>query len=128
MLKFNDIASGYAQYVEIDLGTAKMVIISGQVPIDAEGNTVGVGNFEQQTEFVFSSIKKILEKAGGRFENVAKLTNYLTDISNLPVFRQVRDRYVNSVQPPASSSVEVSGLARKDLLVEVEVTAVINKK
>ncbi|WP_208644930.1 RidA family protein [Mucilaginibacter kameinonensis] len=128
MISFNDITrAGYTQYVEIDLGSATMIIMSGQVAIDAEGNTVGKGNFEQQAEFIFSSIKKIVEKAGGSINNVIKLNNYLTDISNLTLFKNVRDRYVNTSQPPASTTVEISRFIREDLLLEIEVIAMINK-
>lgn len=128
MLKFNDITPiGYAQYVEIDLGIAKMIILSGQVAVDMEGNTLGKENFEQQTECIFTTIKKILEKAGGNMDNIVKLNNYLTDISNLPLFRNVRDRHINTAHPPASTAVEVSRLFRDDILLEIEATAIIDK-
>ena len=128
MVKFKDISpAGYSKYVEVDLGTSKMVILSGQVAFDADGNTVGKGNFEQQAEHIFSGIKQIVEKAGGTMENVVKLTNYLTDISNLPVFKKVRDKYINLAQPPASTTMEVSRFVKDDLLLEVEVTAIISK-
>ena len=127
MVKFKDISAGYSKYVEVDLGDSKMIILSGQVAFDANGNTVGKDNFEQQAEHIFQSIKSIVEKAGGSMENVIKLTNYLTDVSNLPVFKKVRDRYINTAQPPASTTMEVSKFVKDDLLLEVEVTAIISK-
>lgn len=128
MVKFKDIAaSGYSKYVEIDLGASKMIILSGQVAFDADGNTVGKDNFEQQAEHIFQSIKGIVEKAGGSMENVVKLTNYLTDVADLPVFKKVRDRYINLAQPPASTTMEVSQFVKADLLLEVEATAIISK-
>lgn len=128
MISFNDIMPvGYAQYVEIDSGSARMVVMSGQVAIDAEGNIIGKGDFEQQAEFIFSSIKKIVEKAGGSIDNVIKLNNYLIDISNLSLFKKVRDKYVNTSHPPASTTVEVSRFIREDLLLEIEAVAIIDK-
>jgi 2-iminobutanoate/2-iminopropanoate deaminase len=128
MVKFMDIApSGYSKYVEIDLGASKMIMLSGQVAFDADGNTVGRDNFEQQAEYIFQSIKSIVEKAGGSMENVVKLTNYLTDVSYLPVFKKVRDRYINLAQPPASTTLEVSKVVKADLLLEVEAIAIISK-
>jgi 2-iminobutanoate/2-iminopropanoate deaminase len=50
---------------------------------------------------------------------------YLVDASQLPVVREIRDQYVNTRQPPASTAVEVRRLARDDLLIEVEAVAVI---
>ena len=129
MISFNDITPvGYAQYVQIDLGPVIMVIMSGQVAIDKEGNIVGRGNFALQAELIFSSIKNIVEKAGGGMDNIVKLNNYLTDMSNLPLFKNVRDKYVNTAQPPASTTVEVSRFIREDLLLEIEAVAIINKK
>ncbi|WP_114941819.1 RidA family protein [Mucilaginibacter endophyticus] len=128
MISFNDVTPvGYAQYVEIDLGNARMIVMSGQVAIDTEGNIIGKDDFEQQAEFIFSSIKKIVEKAGGSIDNIIKLNNYLIDISNLPLFKKVRDKYVNTSHPPASTTVEVSSFIREDLLLEIEAMAIINK-
>jgi enamine deaminase RidA (YjgF/YER057c/UK114 family) len=56
---------------------------------------------------------------------VVKLTYYLVDAAQLPVVREVRDQYVNTRQPPASTAVEVRRLVRDDLLIEVEAVAVI---
>ncbi|OQP50283.1 endoribonuclease L-PSP [Niastella yeongjuensis] len=127
MVNFKDISAGYSKYVEVDLGASKMVILSGQVAFDANGNTVGKDDFEQQAEHIFQSIKSIVEKAGGSMDNVIKLTNYVTDVANLPVFRKVRDKYINTAQPPASTTMEVSKFVKDDLLLEVEATAIISK-
>jgi hypothetical protein len=56
---------------------------------------------------------------------VVKLNLYLVDATQLPVVREVRDEYVNTQQPPASTAVEVRRLVRDDLLIEVEAVAVI---
>lgn len=125
-IRHNDISPfGYSEYVEIDLGMSKMVILSGQLALDTEGNTVGLNNFEQQAEFIFLNIEKILRKAGGDMRNIVKLNNYFSDISNLPKYRTIRNRYINTGKPPAQTSVEVKQLFRKDVMLEVEVTAVI---
>lgn len=125
-LKFNDISPfGYSEYIEIDLGTAKMLVFSGQLALDAKGNTVGLGNFEQQAEYIFSSIKKTLEKAGGSMKNIVKLNNYFVDITNLPLYRAIRNKYIDTTQPPAQTSVEVKQLFSKEVLLEVELTAII---
>lgn len=56
MVKHHEISPfGYSEYVEIDLGTAKMLVFSGQLALDSDGNTVGVGNFEQQAAYIFSA-------------------------------------------------------------------------
>jgi enamine deaminase RidA (YjgF/YER057c/UK114 family) len=62
------------------------------------------------------------EKQG--FEDVVKLTFFLTDISQIQVVREIRDMYVNTKNPPASSAVEVSKLINDRMLIEIEAIAV----
>jgi enamine deaminase RidA (YjgF/YER057c/UK114 family) len=54
---------------------------------------------------------------------VVKLTVYLTDLADLPVFRRVRDEYVSADYPPASSLVQVTGLVHPEARVEIEALA-----
>src|SRR6186713_1280136 len=112
--------TGYSHAAEIDLGKSKMLIISGQVALDGEGKVVGVNDFEQQAEQVFKNIKAIVENSGGTMNDVVKFTFYLRDVSNIGKVRLVRDRYINTAAPPASTLVEVSGLFRDEFLLEIE--------
>ena len=118
---------GLSQSVSIDCGSAAMILLSGQVPLDSEGNLVGK-NVEEQTQQVFKNIENILKEYGGTGKDVVKLGIFMTDISKAPDFRKVRDMYVNLQNPPVSSLVEVSRLFRDDVLIEVEATAVIKNK
>jgi enamine deaminase RidA (YjgF/YER057c/UK114 family) len=120
---------GYSHAAAIDLGTCKMLIMSGQVALDSKGNLVGKGDFNKQAEQVFQNIKNIVESAGGNMNNVVKLGFYVLDVSQIPALRLVRDKFVNTKTPPASTLVQVSKLFRDDILIEVEATAIIpNKK
>ena len=78
-----------------------------------------------QTQQVFDNLRAALEALGAGFEQVVKLNFYLVDATQLPVIREVRDQYLNTRQPPASTAVEVRRLFREDALIEVEAVAVI---
>lgn len=120
---------GYSHAAEIDLGTCKMLIMSGQVAIDTKGNLIGKGDFGKQAEQVFQNIKNIAEDAGGNMNNIVKLGFYVLDVNQVPTLRLTRDKFVNIKTPPASTLVQVSKLFRDDILLEVEATAIIpNKK
>lgn len=120
---------GYSHAVEVDLGTCRMIIISGQVAIDSKGNLVGKDDFSKQAEQVFQNIKNIVESAGGNMNNVVKLGFYILDVNQIQTLRSVRDKFINIKSPPASTLVQVSKLFRDDILIEVEATAIIpNKK
>lgn len=120
--------NGYSHAVEIGLGKSKMLIISGQVALDKDGKVVGGVNFEKQTDQVFTNIKSIIENSGGSMSDLVKVTVYLRNVSNINKFREVRNRYITVNNPPASTLVEITHLARDEFLLEVEATAVIPKK
>lgn len=118
---------GLSQSTSIDCGNSRMILLSGQVPLDAAGNLVG-NDLEKQTQQVFKNIESILKEYGATAKDIVKLGIFITDISKTPDFRKIRDLYINLQNPPVSSLVEVSRLFRDDVLIEVEATAVIKNK
>lgn len=114
--------NGYSHAVAYE---GRTVVISGQVPLDADGNLVGAGDPEAQVEQVFANLQKALESAGASMADVVKFTIFLTDLADLPIFRTVRDRYISLENPPASSLVQVAGLVNPQFRVEVEAIAAI---
>ncbi len=98
--------------------------ISGQIALDPNGKLVGENDMAAQSRRVYENIEAILKQAGGTFENVIKVTAYLTDMSRYQQYNEARSKAFKSCRP-ASTTVEVSGLAFKGLLVEVEAVAYI---
>lgn len=120
--------AGYSQVAEVNEG--KVVYIAGQVALDRAGNLVGKDDFRAQVQQVFENIKSAVEAAGGDFSSVVKLNYYCAesvDPAQLPVAREVRDRYVNTKNPPVSTFVVVKRLVRPEWLIEVEAVAVLKK-
>ena len=113
---------GYSHGVEVKNG--RTIYVSGQVSMNSEGQIIGHGDLAAQTKQVFENIKFALEAAGANFNDVVKLTFFLIDISKMQVVREIRDQYVNTTNPPASSAVEVRKLIRDELLIEIEAIAV----
>ena len=119
--------TGYSHIAKVSKGT--LVYIAGQVSADASGKLVGEGNFETQVEQVFKNLKLALEAAGATMADIVKMNTYLVaDVSqdDLPKMRAIRDRHLNKEQPPASTLVVVSRLARPGWLIEIEVVAAID--
>ena len=118
--------AGYTHIAKASGGTT--VYLAGQVSSDASGKLIGEGNFEAQAEQVFKNLKTAVEAAGGAMANLVKMNVYLVaevDPGEVPKFRAIRDRYVNTAHPPASTLVVVSRLARPGWLIEIEAVAVI---
>jgi reactive intermediate/imine deaminase len=114
---------GYTHVVETK--GSRTVYISGQIALDAPGNLVGANDMKAQSEQVFKNLQAALAAVGASFEDVVKLTYFIVDISQMQAVRDVRDRYLNTAYPPASTAVEVRQLVRKELLLEVEAVAVL---
>jgi enamine deaminase RidA (YjgF/YER057c/UK114 family) len=111
---------GYSHLAE---ARGRLIFISGQVPHDAAGQLVGGDDFAAQLEQVFRNLDIAVREAGGTFADVVKLTYFChatVDRARLPELRRVRDAYVDTARPPASSLLFVAGLARPEWLVEVE--------
>ena len=120
--------AGYSQVAEVNEG--KIVYIAGQVALDKSGNLVGKDDFHAQVQQVFENLKAAVEAAGGDFTNVIKLNYYCAesvDPSQISAVREVRDKYVNTANPPASTFVVVKRLVRPEWLIEVEAVAVVKK-
>ena len=119
---------GYTHVVETK-GPARTIYIAGQLGMTPDGKFAGAaGDFRAQAVQCFENIKSALAAVGASFEHVVKLNNYLTDIAHLPTYAEVRDRYVNTKAPPASTTIQISKLARPEALYEVEAIAVVPEK
>jgi enamine deaminase RidA (YjgF/YER057c/UK114 family) len=86
---------------------------------------VGPNDAEAQVRQVFDNLRTALAAAGAGLEHVVKLTIFLTDQEDLEAFRRVRDDYLGTVPPPASSLVQVSGLVNPAFRIEIEALAAV---
>ena len=114
--------TGYTHIVSATGG--RTIYISGQVALDAQGQLVGHDDLAAQTTQVFANLETALHAAGAAFGDVVKANYYLLDATQVQVIRGIRSRYFTT-ELPASTLVQVSGLARRDFLVEIEVIAVV---
>ncbi|MGG5791528.1 RidA family protein [Bacillus nitratireducens] len=116
---------GYSHIVEVN-NAKRTIYISGQVALNTDSQIVGIDDLATQTRQVFENIKSALETSELNFNDVVKLTFFLTDISQMAIVRDVRDQYIDTKNPPASSAVEVRKLINDNLLIEIEAIAVAN--
>jgi enamine deaminase RidA (YjgF/YER057c/UK114 family) len=115
---------GYTHVVEAT-GPGRIVYIAGQLGVDPAGKMGG--DFRAQAVQAFENLKAALAAVGGKFEQVAKVNMYFTDIdTQLPIAREVRDSYVNTAAAPASTAVQISKLARDGALFEIEAVAFLS--
>ncbi len=120
---------GYSYVVEAT-GPNRLIYLAGQLGLDTENKFVGApGDFRAQCVQAFENMTLALQGAGARWNDVVKINNYLVDIAgNMAAFREVRDRYLNTRAPPASTTIGVPALARPGGLFEIEAIAVLPAK
>ncbi len=118
----NPSAAGYSQVASIAPGS-RLVWTSGQVPIDADGEVPA--GWPAQARLVMQNLGNALAVAGAGWRDVFKLTFYVVDTSELLAIRAIRDEFVDVRRPPTSTLVQVAGLFRPDLLIEVEAIAAV---
>lgn len=108
----------YSQAIRAE---GKLLYISGQIPLKADGSLVQ-GDIKAQTEQVMANIRAVLESAGLSPKNVIKTTIFLTSMDHFATVNEIYGKTFDS-EPPARSTVAVSGLP-KGVDVEIETIAV----
>ncbi|MGW7407815.1 RidA family protein [Streptomyces sp. NPDC054833] len=116
-----------AQYSHVVLGTGRFVAVSGQLPLDEEGRLVGEGDPAAQAHQVFENLRRCLAAAGATFENVVKLTYFVTDMAYMPAIRAARAAHIPDDRLPAASAVQVAALVGPQFLMEIEAFAIVDE-
>ena len=114
--------SSYSAGVSVPAG--RLVFISGIVAMDESGEVIAPGDMEAQTRHVFDRMGELLLEAGAGFQDVVKITTFVTDMSKYAGFSKVRGEVFRDGYP-ASATVGANALVKEGLLVEVEAIAVV---
>jgi 2-iminobutanoate/2-iminopropanoate deaminase len=118
----NERDRGFSAAVVVPLGPKSLVFVSGEVGRDSSGSVVK-GGFEAEARQCFANIKHALERGGAGFKDVVRITAYIKDLADYPVYSKVRTE-VFGADWPASATVGVSDLLLGAKL-EVDAVAVV---
>ena len=122
--------SAFARGLRLELGSYKLLIISGTASVDDEGETIHKGDFKAQCWRTYRNISNLLEAEGASWKDIVKTTCYLRDIErDYDEFNDVRNAFFewHQLDPlPASVGIQAR-LCREDLLVEIEAVALLKK-
>jgi len=113
--------AGYSRAVRI----GNIIEVAGTTAVDTEGQVVGAGDISKQTDYIFNKIRNALNDAGSKMSDVIRTRMYLTDINDWETVARVHGDIFSDIKP-VSTLVEVSGLIDKELLIEIEVSAVVS--
>ena len=104
------------------LRVGDVVYVSGMTARAMDGETLLGGNEYEQAKAIFTKIRNLVEAAGGRMDDVVKMTIFVTEIANNREVWRARGEFFSG-DFPACSLVEVSKLAKPEILVEIEAIA-----
>ncbi|HUN52657.1 MAG TPA: RidA family protein [Candidatus Sulfotelmatobacter sp.] len=106
-------------------GSGKTIYIAGQLARDAAGNIVGPGDMRAQLEQTFRNLDACLKAAGATWADVVKTNTFVTDYQAFAQCADVRMRYFG-IASPTSTTIQISGLAQPQAMVEIEMVAVVD--
>jgi enamine deaminase RidA (YjgF/YER057c/UK114 family) len=112
--------AGYSHGIELP-PNARLLYCAGQLGLKADGSFASQ-EIRGQAEQAWRNVGAVLQAAGMGFENIVKLTHYLTRHEDLAAYREVRAQFLGKLAP-ASTLLVISSLARPEALIEVEVVA-----
>ena len=115
--------AGYSRAVRV----GNIIEVAGTTAVDTEGQVVGAGDIGEQTAYIFNKIRNALNDAGSKMSDVIRTRMYLTDINDWEIVARIHGDIFSDIKP-VSTLVEVSGLIDEELLIEIEVSAVVSDR
>lgn len=112
---------GYSRAVRV----GNIIEVAGTTATDGDA-VAGKGNMYEQTKFIFLKIEKALLEAGGCLKDVVRTRMYVTNITKWEEASKAHHEFFKDIKP-AATMVEVSALVNPDLLIEIEVTAILEE-
>ena len=116
--------AAYSHVVTVT-GPGKTVYVAGQLARDRDGSIVGPGDMRAQLEQTFKNLEACLKAAGATWADVVKTNTFVTDYAEFAKNSDVRMRYIG-VASPTSTTIQISGLAQPEAMVEIELVAVVD--
>ena len=113
--------AGYSRAVRI----GQFVYVAGTTAADQEGNVHGIVDAYEQAKYVLNKIENSLKEAGASMKDVVRTRMFVTDISLSKEVSRAHNEYFHDVRP-AATMVEIKALQTKDMLIEIEVDAVVS--
>lgn len=110
---------GYSRAVRI----GNIIEVSGTTSVDGD-MLIGKDDLYAQTKFILLKVEKALHEAGAQITDVVRTRMYVTDISKWEEAGKAHAEFFREIKP-ATTMVEVSRLIHPDLLIEIEVSALI---
>ena len=114
----------YSPAVKVSGGAT--IYLAGHTGYQDEKGETYPGNFDGQVRVVFERMRKTLESAGGKLDDIVTMTVFITDMANGTRFTQLRKEFFQEGRYPASALIGIKELARPEMMVEIQAIAVVD--
>jgi enamine deaminase RidA (YjgF/YER057c/UK114 family) len=115
---------GFTQ-AELVEGARRVLVLSGQGPVAADGTPQHAGNFSAQVSLSLDNIETVLQQAGMTLGNVVRINVFTTDVdAMMGAWGELAKRFASAGVQPTSTLLGVTRLAFPEMMVEIEATAV----
>ncbi len=114
----------YSPAVKIAGGTT--IYMAGHTGYQDERGETYPGDFDGQVRVVFERMRKTLESAGGKLDDIVTMTVFITNMANGTRFTQLRKEFFHEGRYPASTLIGVKELARPEMMIEIQGIAVVD--
>ena len=120
----------FSRGISVDLGSHTILFISGTASVNKDGRSIHQGDFLAQAKRTFKNLTALLQSEGAGWHDVVRTTCYLKDMRNYEIFNKVRNQFYKQqgLRPFPASTCIGANLCRADLLVEIELIAIIQVK
>ena len=118
----NQMIGGFSDAVVVEMGEYSTIYISGHVGNDASGK-VTTKNFAEEVDLCLANVARALERSGASLKDVVRITCYLTDLADYPIYSKARAASFQG-NPPASATVQVAGLL-VNAKIEIDAIAIV---
>jgi len=118
-------ARPYYNHVKIRPGMP--VFPTGQVAWDESGNIVGAGDIRRQVEQVYHNLDLLLQGLNATRDCIVKTTTYVTNRDYAAAIHHGREAFFSGLELPASTLIEVTGLAEPELMLEIEIVVMLSE-
>ena len=114
----------YSPAVKISGGTT--IYMAGHTGYQDDRGETYPGDFDGQVRAAFERLRKTLEAAGGKLDDIVTMTVFVTDMANGTRFTQLRKEFFQEDRYPASALIGIKELARLEMMIEIQAIAVVD--
>jgi 2-iminobutanoate/2-iminopropanoate deaminase len=114
----------YSPAVKVTGGTT--IYLAGHTGYQDDRGETYSGDFDGQVRTAFERMRKTLQTAGGKLEDIVTMTVFVTDMANGTRFTQLRKEFFREGRYPSSALIGIKDLARPEMMIEIQAIAVVD--